>query len=178
MKRAKEYIIQNFEQVLVLVILIAVLFAHFFIFQKMAFLNFYYLPVLLAGFFLGRKTAVLFSVFCILLVAILSVTVPEFFKKYINDVDILMSLTMWGSFLVLTSYIVGTLFEDKEKKIGDLKNAYLGVLEILSKYLESSDRKQKGILSVFPISPLKLPLPWNDREMKWRILKLPHYCTT
>ncbi|MFH1624159.1 MAG: HD domain-containing phosphohydrolase, partial [Pseudomonadota bacterium] len=108
------------------------------------FLNFYYLPILLAGFFLGRRTAVLFGFFCVLLVGIFYVAVPQFFSNVLQDLDIIMSLTIWGSFLMLTSYIVGTLFEDKEERIHDLKHAYLGVLEILSKYLESTDRYTKG----------------------------------
>ncbi|MDY7033786.1 MAG: HD domain-containing protein [Thermodesulfobacteriota bacterium] len=144
MKTFKHYVVTYFEQVLVLVVLVAILFAHYFVFQKMAFLNFYYLPVLLAGFFLGRKTAVLFSVFCILLVSIFCIIVPEFFRRLVDDFNILMSLTMWGSFLILTSYIVGTLFENNKERIKDLKKAYMGVLEILSKYLESSDRYTKG----------------------------------
>jgi putative nucleotidyltransferase with HDIG domain len=39
---------------------------------------------------------------------------------------------------------VGTLYEQKEKKIRELKQAYIGVVEILSKYLEASDRYTKG----------------------------------
>jgi len=144
MDRVKNYIFNNFERVLILIMLIAVLFVHYFVFQKIAFLNFYYLPVLLAGFFLGRRTAVLSGLFCVLLVGIFYVAVPQFFSNAMEDLDIIMSLTVWSSFLMLTSYIVGTLFEDKEQKIQDLKNAYLGVLEILSKYLESTDRYTKG----------------------------------
>jgi len=36
--------------------------------------------------------------------------------------------------------VVGTLYEQKESKIQELRNAYVGVLEILTKYLESYDR--------------------------------------
>jgi HD-GYP domain-containing protein (c-di-GMP phosphodiesterase class II) len=45
---------------------------------------------------------------------------------------------------MLTGYITGTLFTQKTRSIDDLKNAYMGVLEILSKYLESADRYTKG----------------------------------
>ncbi|MEW6615756.1 MAG: HD domain-containing phosphohydrolase [Thermodesulfobacteriota bacterium] len=144
MEKLKRYILNNFERVLILIILVAVLFVHYLVFQKMAFLNFYYLPVLLAGFFLGRRTAVLFALFCILLMGIFYIAVPQFFSHAREDFDIIINLTVWGSFLMLTSYIVGTLFEDKEQRIKDLKNAYIGVLEILSKYLESTDRYTKG----------------------------------
>jgi putative nucleotidyltransferase with HDIG domain len=144
MNRIKLYIFNHFEQILILAVLLSVLFVHYFVLQKLAFLNFYYLPVLLAGFFLGRRTAVLFSFFCVLLVAIFVMTTPEFLKGVEGNLDATLSLTLWGSFLMLTSYIVGTLFKDKEQRIQDLRNAYMGVLEILCKYLESADRYTKG----------------------------------
>jgi len=39
---------------------------------------------------------------------------------------------------------VGTLYEENERRLKDLKNAYIGIVEILSKYLESTDRYTKG----------------------------------
>ena len=53
-------------------------------------------------------------------------------------------LSSWGGFLVLVSFTVGTLYEKNEQRVKELKNAYIGVLEILSKYLESTDRYTKG----------------------------------
>jgi putative nucleotidyltransferase with HDIG domain len=44
----------------------------------------------------------------------------------------------------LASIAVGTLYEQNERRLLDLKNAYIGILEILSKYLESTDRYTKG----------------------------------
>jgi putative nucleotidyltransferase with HDIG domain len=144
MDRLKAYFFNYFEQIVVLVILISILIIHYFVYQKMASLNFYYLPVLFAGFFLGRRIAVLASLFCILLVVIFFITTPQFFIKIEGDFEIALSLILWGSFLMLTSYVTGTLFEHKERSIQDLRNAYLGVLEILSKYLGSTDRYTKG----------------------------------
>ena len=53
-------------------------------------------------------------------------------------------LSSWGGFLILVSFTVGTLYEKNEQRVKELKNAYIGVLEILSKYLESTDRYTKG----------------------------------
>ena len=44
----------------------------------------------------------------------------------------------------VTAYTVGILYEQKQKKIDELQKAYLGVLEILIKYLESTDPYTKG----------------------------------
>ncbi len=147
MEKIKEYIGENFEKVLVLVVLLSILIINYVIINKLAFLNFYYLPVLLAGFFLGRRMAVLLSLFCVLLVSLFALTIPQFFKFLAvsnSYQDIAVSLIFWGSFLILTGYVVGTLFKEKELKIQDLKKAYIGVLEILSKYLGSTDRYTKG----------------------------------
>jgi len=144
MNKCKAYLFDHFEQFLVLAILTSILFLNYFVYQKMAFLNFYYLPVLFAGFYLGRRTAVLFSLFCILLVTVFYITTPHFFFTIGGNFECTISLILWGSFLILTSYVTGTLFMHKEKSINDLRNAYLGVLEILSKYLESTDRYTQG----------------------------------
>ena len=144
MDRFKAYLFAHFEQFLVFAILISVLFVHYFVYQKMAFLNFYYLPVLLAGFYLGRRVAVLFSVFCILLVTVFFITTPQFFSKTGGNFEITTSLILWGSFLMITSYVTGTLFTHKEKGIKDLRDSYIGVLEILSKYLGATDRYTEG----------------------------------
>ena len=144
MDKAKRYVISHFEQIIVLSVMLMVLFMHYFVLQKTAFLNVYYLPVLIAGFFLGRNTAMLLSLFCILLVTFFVIATPAFSALYGTKLDMVVDLTFWGSFLILTSCVVGTLFNENEKKILDLKNAYVGILEILSKYLESADRYTKG----------------------------------
>ncbi len=46
--------------------------------------------------------------------------------------------------LILASVAVGTLYEKNERRLLELKGAYIGILEILSKYLESTDRYTKG----------------------------------
>jgi putative nucleotidyltransferase with HDIG domain len=40
--------------------------------------------------------------------------------------------------------MVGSLYEINERRIQDLRNAYVGIVEILSKYLESADEYTKG----------------------------------
>ena len=55
-----------------------------------------------------------------------------------------LNVVIWAGFLFLAAYTVGTLYEQKQKKIADLNRAYIGVVEILSKYLDASDRYTKG----------------------------------
>ncbi len=145
MEEIRRYITKNFEQILVFVVLISVLGIHYLIDQKLAFLNFYYLPALLAGFYLGRRSAVLLSVMCVLLVTLFFLAVPNFLlDTNVGSLTLILNLVLWACFLILVSYVVGTLFREKERRIQDLKNAYMGVLEILSKYMDSADRYTKG----------------------------------
>src|SRR5438093_13154872 len=64
----KAYLLKNFEQLFVLLTLVATVLINYVVPQKIAFLNFYFLPIILAGYFLGRTKAVLGPVFCFLLI--------------------------------------------------------------------------------------------------------------
>lgn len=140
MERVKNFVFKHFEEILVLAISLIVVTASFFIFQQLAFLNFYYLPVLVAGYVLGRRMSILTALFCVALITFSAVNNPYIFQTKTGSLLLISDLMLWGGFLILAGYVVGTLYEQKEKKIHELKNAYVGVLEILTKYLESYDR--------------------------------------
>jgi putative nucleotidyltransferase with HDIG domain len=144
MEQFKQFILKHFEKILVSVILMAAFVGTYFVEEKFIVLNFYYLPVLVAGYFLGRQMGVLTAVFSILAVLICALVFPQ---RFFNSKEILKGvaqLSSWSGFLILASVTVGTLFEQNEQRLKELKNAYIGVLEILSKYLESTDRYTKG----------------------------------
>jgi putative nucleotidyltransferase with HDIG domain len=144
MERFKQLIVVHLEKILVGVILVAALSGTFFIEEKTIVLNFYYLPVLLAGYFLGRRTGLSVAVFSILAVVICTLLFPQSFFHDNELLQGLVKLMSWGGFLILASITVGTLYEQNEHRLQDLKSAYVGILEILSKYLESTDRYTKG----------------------------------
>lgn len=145
MEKIKEYFFKHFEKIIVLSILLGIVLINYFTPYKIGFLNFFYLPIIAAGYFLGQRMAVLTAVFCILIVAFFLLLFPSsFFTAGTNKTYIIVSLAAWSSFLILTSAAIGYLYEEKEKKINDLRAAYMGILEILSKYLESADRYTQG----------------------------------
>jgi putative nucleotidyltransferase with HDIG domain len=144
MEQFKQLIIKHFEKIIVVVILIAAFIGTFYINEKFIVLNFYYLPVLFAGYFLGRRMGVLAAVFSILAVLICALVFPEQFFNNGEFFRDFARLSSWGGFLILASVAVGTLYEQSERRMQDLKSAYIGILEILSKYLESTDRYTKG----------------------------------
>jgi K+-sensing histidine kinase KdpD len=141
MSSVKAYFLKYFEQIVVLFILAAVVVLNYFIAEKLALLNLFYLPAIVAGFVLGKRNAVLTSIFSITAVTFYLFLNYDNFKQsqfaYVNIIS-------WASFLILCSIVVGHLHEENEKRIVQLKNAYMGILEILSKYLESSDKYTQG----------------------------------
>jgi putative nucleotidyltransferase with HDIG domain len=144
MSNFKEYIFKNFEQIVVLFILVAVVSLNYFIAEKLALLNMFYLPSLVAGFVLGKRKALLTSMFSVTAVLFYVALNYENFKPSQSVVSFYINIISWGSFLIVCSIVVGHLHEENEKKVVQLKSAYMGILEILSKYIESADKYTQG----------------------------------
>ena len=149
MRWLKTFFLQRFELALIALIFIGVLAIVFLVHYKLAFLNFFFLPVILSGYFLGKRQAVLTSIFCMLLVVLYLVFSNLLFgqKQEIN-LDVVITLLAWGSFLILTGAIIGLVSEQREIKVRNLRRAYIGVLEIILKYLEIADEGKPRSLRV------------------------------
>jgi len=142
----KVFISAHFELILVVTLVVGLSFILMLVPQKIGFLNFYYLPVLAAGYALGKRGGVLTALSATLIVAFSVVAFPE---RYLNvssggALALIFYLLPWGGFLILSSYVVGYLYEEKQKQIEIVRDAYIGVLEILSKLIESVDRYTEG----------------------------------
>jgi putative nucleotidyltransferase with HDIG domain len=164
----KQFVLKHFEKMLVIIILIAALLGTYFIEEKFIVFNFYYLPVLVAGYFLGRRMGVLTAVLSIMVVLVSVFIFPERFpgdKIYGYNIA---RLSSWGGFLILASVAVGTLYEENERRLQEVKNAYIGILEILSKYLESTDPYTKGhsvrVSEFAKETAIAMDLPPNEIE--------------
>jgi hypothetical protein len=140
MKKLKDFVLRHFEASLIALIFLGILAIVFLVHYKFAFLNFFFLPVILSGYYLGQRRAVLTAVFCILLVVLYLV----FFNLLYDSgqgisLDEAINLITWGGFLVLTAYIIGTVSQQREMRIRNLRRSYVGALEILLKYMEVAD---------------------------------------
>ncbi len=144
MNAFKQYIFKNFEQITVLFILLAVVALNYVIAEKLALLNLFYLPSLFAAFVLGKRKAMLVSIFSIAAVLFYVVMFYENFISAQSTLSLYITIISWGSFLILASLLVGHLHELNEKNIEQLKRAYTGILEILAKYIESADKYTQG----------------------------------
>jgi len=145
--RARWFVFEHFELVLVLLLVSSMLAIHWFIDEKIAFLNFYYLPVIAAGFYLGRRGAVWSSVFIVVLVAFFEAFVGLNGSSAIEaglNLRLLFTMIPWAGFLILTGYAVGTLADQRRARLEDLKGAYMTMLELMTFHLESSERHNTG----------------------------------
>lgn len=140
----KQSIFKHFEVIVTSVILVTAFSGTYLLKEPFVVLNFYFLPVLVSAFLLGRRIGVLSAILSILIVIVCAILFPEEVYGGRLTVQDLSKLASWGGFLILTSIVVGTLYESNEKRQNDLRNAYIGILEILSKYLESTDKYTKG----------------------------------
>jgi hypothetical protein len=140
--RAKRLVLEHFERLLVMLLVSSLVLVHWFVDNKVAFLNFYYLPVILAGFHLGRRGATFAAVLCIVLVAFFE-TVVGLNGTGSHGAE-LMGVLSWASFLVMTAWAVGWLAEQRNRQVTELTDAYFTMLEILTFHLESSGRQVRG----------------------------------
>lgn len=143
LERAKQFFFRHFERIFVLLLVASLLGINYLIEQKFAFLSFYYLPIILAGFFGGRRFAVVAGVFIASLVVFFQATQGLGMEPGLGQ-NVLLTLVPWGGFLILTGYVVGGLAEQRAARLADLKNSYLATLEVLTYHIESAERHQEG----------------------------------
>jgi HD-GYP domain-containing protein (c-di-GMP phosphodiesterase class II) len=106
---------------------------------KIVVLNLFYLPIVLAGFFLGRYRAGGLAVLCVICVSIITVLDLRGFATMNSPLVIALATVIWGAVLALAAILVGTLSDERNQKIDELHEAYVGVVEVLSKYLQSAN---------------------------------------
>lgn len=141
--RVKWFVFMHFELLLVVLMVASLVAIHVFVEHKIAFLSFYYLPIIAAGFFLGRKAAMSAAVFIVALVAFFQAVAGLEGPAGLLEPS-LRTLLPWAAFLLLTAYTVGRLADQRKAQADDLKGTYVALLELLTFYLESSERHNGG----------------------------------
>ena len=169
LERAKQFFFRNFERTFVVLLVASLLAINYVVDDKVAFLSFYYLPIILAGFFGGRRFAVFAALFIALLVfyyqAVLGLESDLLPGLHLGA---MLTLVPWAGFLMLTGYVVGMLAEDRARRLTDVKNAYLAVLELLTFHIESTEHHQQGhshrVSVIATAIARELGLPEEDAE--------------
>ena len=129
--KMRDFLTRHLEFFFVCLILITVAAIFYLIPQyRIAFLNFFYLPVLAAAYFMGKRSAVLGATMCILIVTLFAYYFPQWFAVEGTTLNALMVIAIWGGFLILTSASVGSLqervakgFEETRQLVEELKRS-------------------------------------------------------
>jgi putative nucleotidyltransferase with HDIG domain len=125
--------------IFLLVAITAIIF--FFVSNQRAFLNFFYLPVLLGAYFFGKRYATLAALFSIILISVVAYFHPASFSfAGHRDLERWLDIGTWGGFLLVTGYLMGMMYEKKEAARRDIHRTYSGILEMLSQMIDSVDR--------------------------------------
>ncbi|MCP4251349.1 MAG: hypothetical protein GY778_30300 [bacterium] len=111
---------------------------------KIVVLNLFYLPVVLSGYYLGRNSAGVLALFCALCMAVAAALEGGGLAAFDTPIMIGLVLTVWGGVLGLTAILVGTLCDERAQSVEDLHRAYVGVVEVLSRYLQNGNPRVKA----------------------------------
>jgi putative nucleotidyltransferase with HDIG domain len=129
----------NKELLLILTIIGAAGIVNFFVAGQRQVLSFYHLPTLLAAYYFGRRQAVLTAVASILFVVWMDLMNPAALGNGGGQtIETLMAssdLVVWAGFLLISAYAIGTLYEVSEARLTELRDAYYGVLQILTQFV-------------------------------------------
>lgn len=100
-------------------------------------LGFYTLPTIVSAYLYGRRHATLTALASTLLVVYLRLTNPALFGY--GSVDVQgqdwFEIAAWGGTLMVTAYLMGTLYKHKSDQLAELRQTYNGILLILRHFI-------------------------------------------
>jgi putative nucleotidyltransferase with HDIG domain len=129
----------NKELLLILSIIAAAGIVNFFVAGQRLVLSFYNLPTLLAAYYFGKRRAVEAAIASILFVVWMDLMNPKVLgggsggtaQRLFTWSD----LAVWAGFLLISAYATGTLYELGQVRLRELRDAYFGVLQILTQFI-------------------------------------------
>ena len=129
----------NKELLLIFSIIAAAGIVNFFVAGQRLVLSFYNLPTLLAAYYFGRRRAVEVAVASILFVVWMNLMNPTALggsvELFAQRILAWSDLAVWAGFLLISAYATGTLYEIGERRLHELREAYYGVLQILTQFI-------------------------------------------
>jgi putative nucleotidyltransferase with HDIG domain len=129
----------NKELLLVFSMFVIALALNFVIDAQRMVLYVYTLPTVASAYIYGRRHATLTAFASVLLVTLLTMTSGVFGKEAsAAPTTTWLDLVAWGGSLIVTGYLMGTLYEHKNAQLQELRSTYHGVLLIM-RHLVSKD---------------------------------------
>jgi len=135
------------KELIIIFLLVAIAgFIFFFVYNQRAFLNFFYLPVLVGAYFYGKRYATSSAILSVIIISIIAYAYPDTFihGHFDSQLNLWLDILTWGSFLTITGYYMGVLYENKEKAIKEIRLTYRGIVEMLSLVIDSVDKETQS----------------------------------
>ena len=104
----------------------------------------FFLPVILAAHLFGRSRTISAALAVISLGCWLALLRPEAFARPGETMFLWLDLLLWAFFILLTALALGNMHASREHAFVDLRRAYSGVLEIMTKFIGSADEYTKA----------------------------------
>ena len=101
-------------------------------------LGFYTLPTVASAYLYGRRHATLTSFACVLLVVYLRIQNPDLLGGAATQALLYedwLEISAWGGTLMITAYLMGTLYKHKNDQLAELRETYHGILLILRHFI-------------------------------------------
>ena len=108
--------------------------------QRMV-MSLYALPTVLSAYLYGRRHATLTALASVLLVVLLVFNSPAGVAAALAQFPFgpWVDLTVWGGALMVTGYLMGTLYEHNAVQVQELRSTYEGVLMILRHFISKDE---------------------------------------
>ncbi|MBI5201085.1 MAG: hypothetical protein HY925_05820, partial [Elusimicrobia bacterium] len=139
----QDRILKNFEGFFVLGILVLLGFILYVCDHRLTFLNLYFLPILLAGYFLSSRSAVLGGVLTMLVVGFIVVERPGSFSQEMTDQALYLYLVVWSSMLVLSGALVGRMNEQLRDRFSKARTSLQQLSELQDELKASNQRLEE-----------------------------------
>jgi hypothetical protein len=107
--------------------------------MQLAILNLFFLPVVLAGFYLGRYRAGVLALFSVVVASIVLTLDMSAIYNPASPLLIALAVILWGAVLGLAALLVGTLCDECVAKAMETHEAHVGVIEVLARYLQCAN---------------------------------------
>jgi putative nucleotidyltransferase with HDIG domain len=108
-------------------------------------LGFYVLPTIFSAYFYGRRHATLTALASMCLVILVTYFNPETFAVH-TGVTVADSkwfdIAVWGGTLMVMAYAMGTLYDNMQAKVRELRETYNGLLTILRQFISKDNYTQ------------------------------------
>ena len=131
----------NKELWLILSMFVIAMLLNFLVDAQRMMVSFYTLPTVGSAYLYGRRHATFTAFASVLLVILLTVS-PATLGRAVGEPVTLgtwLDLTTWGGILIITGYLMGSLYEHKNVQLVELRETYNGVLLLLQHFISKDE---------------------------------------